>query len=130
MKAVVHSAMSVMDVTFALFTLITELSTVRVSGSSCDALKEFKFFGRSLASSINSPVRISLTSMAGSSWTESIDVSADWAEVLGICDTMASLIAGGRIGPVVSDLSFGEDTWVADAGAGETEPLWKALTAA
>lgn len=45
MKAVVHSAMSVMDVTLALLACITELSTVRVSGSSCDGFKEFKFFG-------------------------------------------------------------------------------------
>ena len=75
MKAVVHSVMSVMDVALALFTFMTEFSKVRVRGSSGDGFKTLKFFGSNLESSINSPVRISLTSLAGSSCTESIAVS-------------------------------------------------------
>ena len=52
--------------------LRTEFSKVRVSGSSRDGFKTLKFLGSNLESSINSPVRISLTSLAGNSCTESI----------------------------------------------------------
>ena len=64
-----------MDVVLALLTLMTEFSTVRVSGSSWDGFKTLKFLGSNLDSSMNSPVRISLTSLAGSPCTESIAVS-------------------------------------------------------
>lgn len=70
-KAEVHSSMLVIDVALALFTLITEFSTVRVRGSSWRGCNELKFFGNNFESSINSPERTSFTSFAGSSWTES-----------------------------------------------------------
>ena len=66
-----------MDVVLALLTLMTEFSTVRVSGSSWDGFKTLKFLGSNLDSSMNSLVRISLTSLAGSSCTESIAVSVE-----------------------------------------------------
>ena len=68
--------MSVVDVALALFILITEFSKVRVSDSSCDGFKTLKCLESNLESSMNSPVRISLTSLAGSSCTESIAGSA------------------------------------------------------
>lgn len=68
--------MSVMDVALALFILITKFSKVRVSDSSWDGFKTLKFLESNLESSINSPVRISLTSLAGSSCRESIAGSA------------------------------------------------------
>ena len=61
--------MSVMDVALALFILITEFSRVMVSGSSRDGFETLKFLGRNVESSLKSPVRISLTSLAGSSCT-------------------------------------------------------------
>ena len=64
------------DVVLALLTLMTEFSTVRVSGSSWDGFKTLK---------LNSPVRISLTGLAGSSCTQSIAVSvADLEQFPGV----------------------------------------------
>lgn len=118
--------MSVIEETFALFTLITEFSTVRVSGPSCNGFKVLKFFGRSLESSMNSPLMISFTGLAGTSWTESIAVSAETAGKLNICGMAASAIAGveSALGGDISGLSLSGDavTWVDDSEAWALQP--------
>ena len=113
--------MSVMDVALALFILITEFSRVRVSGSSWDGFKTLKVLGSNLESSMNSPVRISLTSLAGSLCTESIAGSVV-EQFSGL-----TLIPGED----TCSASFPEETLacVGGAVAGGDEPL-KALTAA
>lgn len=76
---------------------MTEFSTVRVSSSSWDRFKTLKFLGSNLDSSMNSPVTISVASLAGSSCTESIAMSVAELEqfpVLGleICDSGRPLL--------------------------------------
>ena len=113
--------MSVMDVALALFILITEFSKVRVSDSSCDGFKTLKCLGSYLESSMNSPVRISLTSLAGSSCTESI------------AGSLVEQFSGLTLitGKDVCSASFPEESLacVGGAVAGGDEPM-KALTAA
>ena len=113
--------MSVVDVALALFILITEFSKVRVSGSSWDGFKTLKFLGSNLESSMNSPVRISLTSLAGSSCTESI------------AGSLVEQFSGLTLitGKDVCSASFPEESLacVGGAVAGGDEPM-KALTAA
>ena len=113
--------MSVVDVALALFILITEFSKVRVSDSSCDGFKTLKWLESNLESSMNSPVRISLTSLAGSSCTESIAGSLV-EQFSGL-----TLITGKDI----CNASFTEESLacVGGAVAGGDEPM-KALTAA
>ena len=73
--------MLVIEVALALFTVITEFARVRVRGASWRGCSELKFFGNNLESFINLPERISLTSLGGSSCTES-KVCWDAEEVL------------------------------------------------
>ena len=122
-----------MDVGLALLTLMTEFSTVRVSGSSWDGFKTSKFLGSNLDSSMNSPARIPLTSLANSSCTESIAVSvADLEQFPGLVLNFGDL---GRLLLVDAVEEVGvtstEDSpaRMAGAGAGGCEPL-KARTAA
>ena len=75
-----------------LFTLITEFSRVRVRGSSRRSGSELKFSGNNLESSINSPERISFTSLTSSSCTES-KVCWDAEEIQLISFALAALIA-------------------------------------
>ena len=84
--------MLVIEVALALFTLITEFSRVRVRGSSWRGCSELKFFGNNLESSINSPERISFTSLGGSSCTES-KVCWDVEEILLISFPLVPLTA-------------------------------------
>ena len=123
--------MSVIDVVLALLTLMIEFSTVRVSGSSWDGFKTLKFLGSNLDSSMNSPVRISLTSFAGSSCTESISVSVADLEQFPRLDTCDSsrllLVDAAEEGGVTSTEDSPEG--VAGSGACGGEPL-KARTVA
>ena len=127
--------MSVIDETFALFSLMTEFSIVRVSGSSWEGLKVLKFFGSNLDSSISSPLRISLTSLAGSSCTESTIVSTvkEFCGIaLGSCGRVAPLLTGAPIIPTEDvSASFPEGSLfgIVEAGAAGEEQL-KARTAA
>ena len=120
--------MSVKDENFALFSLITEFSIVRVSGSSWEGFKVLKFFESNLDSSINSP-RISLTSLAGSSCTESTIVSTveECSGIaLGSCGRVAPLLTGAPIIPAEDvSASFPESclSGIVEAGAAWEEQL-------
>jgi len=128
--------MSVIDVVLALFTLMTEISTVKVSGSSWDGFKMLKFLGSNLDSSVNSPVSISLTSLAGSLCTQSIAVSvADLEQFPGlgldICDSgRLLLVDAAEAAEEVAVRSTGDSpAGVSGSEAGGGEPL-KSRTAA
>ena len=124
--------MSVIDVALALFTLMTEFSMVRVGRSSWDGFKILKFSGSNLDSSMNSPVRISLTSLASSLCTESIAVSVTDVEFrLEICDSGRPLLVDTAEAAEEVGVTSPEDSpaGVAGSGAGGGKPL-KARTAA
>lgn len=69
-------------VLFEWLNFMTEFSMVKVRGSS-PLPSELMFFGNNLESSLNSPLRASFTSLAGSSCTESS------ATLVGCLDPMA-----------------------------------------
>jgi len=87
--------MLVIEVALALFTLITEFSKVRVRGSSWRGCSELKLFANNLESSINSPERISFTSLGGNLCTESkFCWDGNTVDIVPICAIDSSRISG------------------------------------
>ena len=116
---------------------MTEFSKVSVRGSSWRGWITLKFLGSNLERSINSPLRASLTSFAGSSWIES-DVCWDVLEVAGVCEpwslstTRELIISGVEEGKVTAfGVGTSEDAaWDDEVVLVEEAELTKALTAA